>query len=73
VSARNLAVSNDSCTIDDETCAVLSRPELERLADLLAYKLAPRGEHSQGFMVYAVDEHGSDVVKIVIASPQKKS
>jgi hypothetical protein len=72
VSARNFTIPNNGNTIDDETCAVLSRPELARLADLIASKLAPHGEHSQGFMVYAVDEHGSEVVKVAIAAPRNK-
>jgi hypothetical protein len=72
LSARNFAIPNNGNTIDDETCAVLPRPELARLADFIASKLAPHGEHSRGFMVYAVDEYGSEVVKIAIAAPRNK-
>ena len=72
MSARNFIIPNNGNTIDDETCAVLSRPELARLADLIASKLASKGGHSQGFMVYAVDEYGSEVVKVAIAAPRNE-
>jgi hypothetical protein len=72
VSARNFAIPNNGNTTDDETCAVLSRAELERLADFIACKLVLHGEHSQGFMVHAVDEYGSEVVKVAIAAPRNE-
>jgi hypothetical protein len=72
VSARKFAIPNDGNTIDRETCAVLSRPELARLADLIASTLAPHGERSHGFLVYAVDEKGNEVVKVAISAARNE-
>jgi hypothetical protein len=41
--------------------------------DLIASKLTPHGEHSRGFMVYAVDENGSEVVKVAVAAARNGS
>ncbi len=72
MNVRNVPVANNGDTIDDEAYAVMSRPEVARLADFIASKLAPDGEHSQGFMVYAVDETGSEVVRVAVAVGQNK-
>jgi hypothetical protein len=64
VSARNFfPVARNG----DQACSVLSRPEVARLADFIASELAQDEKHSQRFMVYAVDKHGSEVIKLMVA------
>jgi hypothetical protein len=63
VSARNLFhVSGNGNAADDQSGNVLSRLEVAVLAAFVASELAQDGELK--FMVYAVDEYGTEIIKV---------